>query len=185
MADVTLKYKGATIGELSETGNKTIKTAGKYCEADILLNYIKQSGGLVKKTGSFVLDADYTYIQNANVNYTGSILIQTGLKTIQSVFMYDESYVNKTADANCWGATIFYNSPIPFSSTPAQVMGHGSGASVGYANGNWFQTNFVAGPILNDFNSSIPVGAFGWRNQNATFPIKAGHVIRWEAIGTE
>ena len=38
MADVTLTYKGATIGELSESGNKIIKTAGKYCEADILLD---------------------------------------------------------------------------------------------------------------------------------------------------
>lgn len=46
MADVTLKYKGATIGELSESGNKTIKTAGKYCEADILLEYEKSGGSL-------------------------------------------------------------------------------------------------------------------------------------------
>lgn len=45
MADVTLKYKGATIGELSETGNKTIETAGKYCEADISLEYVKPQGG--------------------------------------------------------------------------------------------------------------------------------------------
>lgn len=48
MADVTLKYKGATIGELSESGNKTINTAGKYCEADILLNYVKPQGGSIK-----------------------------------------------------------------------------------------------------------------------------------------
>ena len=45
MADVTLKYKGATIGELSESGSKTLKTAGKYCEADILLEYVKSGGG--------------------------------------------------------------------------------------------------------------------------------------------
>lgn len=45
MADVTLKYKGATIGELSETGSKTLKTAGKYCEADILAEYVKPGGG--------------------------------------------------------------------------------------------------------------------------------------------
>ena len=45
MADVTLKYKGATIGELSESGSKTIETAGKYCEADISLEYVKPSGG--------------------------------------------------------------------------------------------------------------------------------------------
>ena len=45
MADVTLKYKGATISELSESGSKTIETAGKYCEADILLEYVKPQGG--------------------------------------------------------------------------------------------------------------------------------------------
>ena len=45
MADVTLTYKGDTIAELSESGNKTIETAGKYCEADILLEYEKSGGG--------------------------------------------------------------------------------------------------------------------------------------------
>lgn len=66
MADVTLKYKGATIGELSETGNKTIETAGKYCEADILLEYVKSAaGGLPSQIskidgGSFTLTSDTT-----------------------------------------------------------------------------------------------------------------------------
>lgn len=45
MADVTLTYKGATIAELSDSGSKTIRTAGKYCEADIGLEYMKPSGG--------------------------------------------------------------------------------------------------------------------------------------------
>lgn len=44
MADVTLTYKGNTITELSATGNKTIKTAGKYCEDDISLAYAKSGG---------------------------------------------------------------------------------------------------------------------------------------------
>lgn len=41
MADVTLTYKGQTILELSVSGNKSIKTAGKYCEGDINLSYDK------------------------------------------------------------------------------------------------------------------------------------------------
>jgi len=45
MADVTLTYKGSTIAELSASGSKTINTAGKYCEADIGLTYVKPSGG--------------------------------------------------------------------------------------------------------------------------------------------
>lgn len=55
MADVTLKYKGATIAELSESGSKTLETAGKYCEADIELAYTKPSGG-----SPWELIADYT-----------------------------------------------------------------------------------------------------------------------------
>lgn len=45
MADVTLTYKGATIAELDDSGSKTIRTAGKYCEADIGVEYAKPSGG--------------------------------------------------------------------------------------------------------------------------------------------
>ena len=45
MADVTLTYKGNTIAEMSDTGTKTLKTAGKYCEGDIGVNYVKPSSG--------------------------------------------------------------------------------------------------------------------------------------------
>ena len=45
MADVTLTYKGATVAELSDSGSKTLRTAGKYCEADIGVEYVKPSGG--------------------------------------------------------------------------------------------------------------------------------------------
>ena len=45
MADVTLTYKGNTIAEMSNTGTKTLKTAGKYCEGDIGVSYVKPSSG--------------------------------------------------------------------------------------------------------------------------------------------
>ena len=60
MADITLTYKGATIAELSESGTKTIETAGKYCEADIGLAYVKPGGG----GGQAMLDA---FISNAEI----------------------------------------------------------------------------------------------------------------------
>ena len=41
MADLTIKYKGNPILELSESGTKTLKTAGKYCEDDISVEYAK------------------------------------------------------------------------------------------------------------------------------------------------
>ena len=45
MADLTIKYKGQPIVELSESGTKTLKTAGKYCEGDITVEYVKPAGG--------------------------------------------------------------------------------------------------------------------------------------------
>lgn len=45
MADVTLTYKGNTIAEMSDTGTKTLKTAGKYCEGDIGVSYVNPSSG--------------------------------------------------------------------------------------------------------------------------------------------
>ena len=45
MADVTLTYKGSTIAEMSNSGTKTLKTSGKYCEGDIGISYVKPEGG--------------------------------------------------------------------------------------------------------------------------------------------
>lgn len=39
MADVSIKYNGATIAELAEGQSKTLKTAGTYCENDIDISY--------------------------------------------------------------------------------------------------------------------------------------------------
>ena len=45
MADLTIKYKGQPIVEMTDTGTKTLKTAGKYCEGDITVEYVKPAGG--------------------------------------------------------------------------------------------------------------------------------------------
>lgn len=40
---VNIKYKNNIIAELTDTGTKTLKTAGKYCEADIIVENTKDS----------------------------------------------------------------------------------------------------------------------------------------------
>ena len=45
MADLTIKYKGQPIVEMTDTGTKTLKTGGKYCEGDITVEYAKPAGG--------------------------------------------------------------------------------------------------------------------------------------------
>ena len=42
---VNIKYKNNSIAELTDTGTKTLKTAGKYCEDDISVEYAKPAGG--------------------------------------------------------------------------------------------------------------------------------------------
>lgn len=41
---VNVKYKNNSIAELTDTGTKTLKTAGKYCEADIVVENTKDAG---------------------------------------------------------------------------------------------------------------------------------------------
>ena len=63
---VTVKYKGSAIAELTENGTKTLKTSGKYCEADIVVENTKEGGtqvtdGIVVKARSaegFPTEAD-------------------------------------------------------------------------------------------------------------------------------
>ena len=44
---VTVKYKGNAIAELTDNGTKTLKTSGKYCEADIVVENTKDGGGTI------------------------------------------------------------------------------------------------------------------------------------------
>lgn len=64
MADVTLTYKGSTIAEMDASGSKTLKTAGKYCEGDIGVNYVKPSGG-----GSGVDIPDEVFVLSGDCDY--------------------------------------------------------------------------------------------------------------------
>ena len=41
---VNIKYKGSSIADITETGTKTLKTSGKYCEADIVVENTKDGG---------------------------------------------------------------------------------------------------------------------------------------------
>ena len=78
----TVKYKGSAIAELTENGTKTLKTSGKYCEADIVVENTKDGGtqltdGIIVKARSaegFPTEADvygdlYPYQFSYNGNY--------------------------------------------------------------------------------------------------------------------
>ena len=55
---VAVKYKGNTIAELTESGTKTLKTSGKYCEADIVVENTQDGGGAAITDGIVVKARD-------------------------------------------------------------------------------------------------------------------------------
>lgn len=56
---VNIKYNGSTIADIAENVTKTLKTSGKYCEADIVVKNIQDGGREKKNLFSF---------ENANNN---------------------------------------------------------------------------------------------------------------------
>lgn len=42
---VSIKYKGSEIAALTATGTKTLNTAGKYCEGNIIVENTESGGG--------------------------------------------------------------------------------------------------------------------------------------------
>ena len=71
MADLTIKFKGQPIVEMTETGTKTLKTAGKYCEDDISVEYSKPAGG----GGGFAETIVTDVIANYNVSSNWSPVV--------------------------------------------------------------------------------------------------------------
>lgn len=78
---VTVKYKGSAIAALTENGIKTLKTSGKYCEADIVVENTKDGGaaitdGIVVKArdaGGFPTEADvYGNLYPYQFSYAGA-----------------------------------------------------------------------------------------------------------------
>lgn len=121
MADVTLKYKGATIGELSETGNKTIETAGKYCEADILLEYLKPESEpwdlIIKPSEDIGRSADGGW--PTAFNYVVSQMQSSGLPVDKGFFLSLLSSDRQTYGVYCFCA-------INATKRPDNVMRYGS-----------------------------------------------------------
>lgn len=62
----TIKYKGNTIASITTDGSKTLKTSGKYCEGDIVVENVQDGGGA---TEPYV---EETY--NSNGNLTAAVL---------------------------------------------------------------------------------------------------------------
>ena len=124
MADVTLTYKGSTIAEMSNTGTKTLKTSGKYCEGDIGVSYVKPS------SGSGFWDEDYAK-QIIEGTFT-EIIWPSGVTIIKSkIFSNNDNLTNVTLPntLESIGAGVFSGcSNLKITAIPAGVQSIGGSA---------------------------------------------------------
>ena len=85
MADVEVTYNNNKIVELSESGTKTLKTAGKYLEGDIVLDYECPDGTIVTNSDSSVT---LTLDNNTIYQLTDSALTALTLSGVSTGFRY-------------------------------------------------------------------------------------------------
>ena len=108
MADVTLTYKGSTIAEMSNSGSKTLKTSGKYCEGDIGVSYVKPSSG-----GSGFWDEDTVRkMIKRGVYGVNTITLPSGLTEIGNYAFADCWQLNLTSlpeECTKIGDSAFFN----------------------------------------------------------------------------
>lgn len=78
MANVEISYKGNTIASMNASGSKTLKTAGKYCEGDIGVEYSAPTPTLISK--SISSNGTYNAASDGADGYSGvTVNVPTGV----------------------------------------------------------------------------------------------------------
>ena len=123
MADVEIKYKDAVIATLNETGTKTLKTAGKYCEDDIAVSYTKSA--VPAETNH----QHYEYDNPAAVSGEGNyITVVSGDETLKRVRSLDTLLVvcrmsgTVSCVKSCLGTNVMGTYPIVNATTRCQSV---------------------------------------------------------------
>lgn len=186
MADYLIQ--DSTLDAIVEAINQKAGTQAAMTPAQMVtaIGNIPSGGGsgYDRKTGTFTLASNYTYGTAANVAYTGSILIATGLSKISAICMYSEEWANQTEQNNCWGSSVGFNNGISSDTDATHPIYYYSGWSYMKNGTNYYYGSQLPGFLFHSaVQPDIPEGSFGFKVYGAGFPIVAGHTIKWEAFG--
>ncbi len=146
------------------------------------INAISAGGGLSVASGAFTVATDYSYTGSAVSTYSGDLDIDTGLSNIDAILVYSKEWLEKTAERPCFGSFIYLKSNVRYSNDNPNVAAHMIGIAMNATTGTWFGQSVACGALLNFFNTSIPAGHFSIKTHSSTYPIKAGHTIKWIAV---
>lgn len=182
---MTIKQKIQSL--LTAANTKTGESDTTLTDAvQTLIDGYGQGGGsgYSKKTGSFTLAENYTYSSGVSTPYTG-MLIDTGLSAVQAVIIWSEEWQAGTETNNCFGLSLGFDIGFGVVTNTSDLLHYYAGGSYMRNGTNNYYYVAAQGLFFNSFSSSVPAGSFGVKVYNSSFPIRAGHTIRWEAWGEE
>ena len=155
---VTVKYKGSAIAELTENGTKTLKTSGKYCEADIVVENINDGGATI--TDGIIIKSRDANGYATEVDFYGTVVgnHQFGDEDNANCWSRLETINFKTAITEI-GNSAFFKTPIPNIVIPQTVTKIG---------GNAFSSSGVVHVVI-PYGCTFVNSAFGNCKQMITY----------------
>ena len=179
MADVEIKYKGASIAALDASGTKTLKTAGKYCEDDIAVSYTKSAAPAETNHRRYVYD-NPTAVSGSG-NY---ITVVSGDETLKRVRSLDTLLVvcRMTGTVSCVKSCLGTNAPNTY---PIQTYISKCQSVLRYNTNGVINDNNTVNAVDDDTNITAgsgriyitPEGDLRIYGNTNSYPIPAGEII--------
>lgn len=117
---VNIKYKNNSIATLTDTGTKTLKTSGKYCEGDIVVENVQDGGGGSVEPFTKIISGTITFAERTTAfqlpeteNFLAAYFIRTDFWGVRTEITDNGAQEVLFATGQSFGAF----SPIYMSST--------------------------------------------------------------------
>lgn len=175
MADVDIKYKGASIATMSASGIKTLQTSGKYCEDNITVEY-NVNDRLKKWNISLASDT----VAGENIILIGDAWIAQNWNNPSLWLFFTTKDLASTAERSLW---CFNGNPIYIYDNIFGVLCRKQGANITLA--------ASYGPPDNRAGTQQSNRIFAYSSGNVTvsttstgtYPFKAGNYELYAFIG--